>query len=175
MCLTCAIEEVTGLDLSTEEGHDELEKLGRVPWPEATKEMLECAGYITALYGNPAGDTGGPLHVVVDDNNVDDENLAFGRKNIEEWGEYEDDKERMEKCKVLGGWILDLLEPLTPAERSVTIELGCGSLTHFHGKVYMPTVEVPIKETITDAEGNVTGWAWGIHTRTVKGDGTYGE
>lgn len=169
MCLTCAIEEVTGLDLSTEEGHDELEKLVRIPWPRATDEMIECAAYIGALYANPAGGTGGPLHVTTDDNNVEDSNLDFCRKNIEEWTGYDSTPEQDEQVKLLSAWIIDLLYPLTLPERQVAIELGCGSLTQIHGHVYMPTAEFPIRETITDDDGNVTGWQWGFRTRRVEG------
>lgn len=167
MCLSCAIEEVTGLDLQTDEGHDALAALGRIPWPAATDEMIEAAAYIGALHANPAGGTGGPLHITTDDNNVEDSNLAFCRKNIEEWTGYDCTPEQEERVKLLSGWILDLLEPLSLAERQVAIEIGCGSLNHVHGHVYMPATEFPIRERIEDAEGNYIGTQWGFRSRMV--------
>lgn len=168
MCMTCVIEEVTGLDLSTDEGHDALEKLGRIPWPEATDAMLEAAGYIGALYGAPSGGTGGPLHVVTDDFNVEDSNLQFARDWIPKWEAYGDHGDD-ERVRILSGWILDLLDPMSEIERSVAIALGHGDLATVFGRVYMPATEFPIREEIRDDKGNLIGTQWGFRHRTVEG------
>lgn len=174
MCLSCAIEEITGVDLSTDEGHEKLAEIkkengGRIPWPKVTDEMEEAAALIGALYANPAGGTGGPLHITTDDNNVEDSNLAFCRKNIDEWTGYDSTPEQEHRAKVISDWILDLLEPMDLTQRQVAVELGHGSLSAFNGRVYMPSMEIPIREDILDAEGNRVGWQWGFRSRHVSG------
>ena len=170
MCLSCIIEEITGLDLGTQEGHDELEKLGRIPWPKATNEMVECAAYVTALHENPAGGTGGPLHIITDDNNVEDHHLAYCREHLDGWTGYDCTDKQELQVKALSLWILDLLDPMSLAERQVTLGLSdSGGLTQIHGHVYMPATEFPIRETLYDDEGNANGWQWGFTTRVVTG------
>jgi hypothetical protein len=170
MCLSCIIEEITGLDLATQEGHDELEKLGRIPWPTATAEMIECAAYVSALHENPAGGTGGPLHIVTDDNNVEDSHLKFCRDQIEDgsWKGYDCTDKQEIQVKALGLWILDLMDPMSLAERQVALGLACGHITQIHGHVYMPSTEFPIRERIEDDEGNYVGFQWGFKTRKVE-------
>lgn len=169
MCLTCTIEEITGLDLSTDEGHESLEKLGRIPWPEVTDQMEEVLAYIAALYKNPAGGTGGPLHVVVDDYNVDDESLSFCRGQMKEWTPYDCTADDGIRVLMLSGWILDLLEPMSVIERSVTIALAHGNLATIFRKVYMPSTEFPIREDVLDEHGNIIGTQWGFRSRKVRG------
>ena len=166
MCMTCVIEEVTGFDLSTDEGHDALAELGRILWPDASDQMLEAAGYIGALYGAPSGGTGGPLHVVTDDFNVEDDNLVFCRKYIADWEPYGDGEDE-ERVRLLSAWILDLLEPMSEVERSVAIALGHNELAELHGKIYMPSREFAIRENILDEGGNVIGTQWGFRHRRV--------
>jgi hypothetical protein len=169
MCLSCTIEEVTGLDLSTDEGHDALEKLGRIPWPKADDRMLECAAYIAAMYAHPDGATGGPLHIVTDDFNVADDNLAFCRKSLDDgWPPHEDVYPDAEHVVTLAGWILELLDPMDEVGRSVTIALSHGDLAAVHGHIYMPSTEFPIREEIVDDDGNKVGTQWGFRHRTVE-------
>jgi hypothetical protein len=172
MCLSCVIEEVTGFDLQTDEGHEALqvlkEKGGRIEWPKATNEMIECAAYVSALYANPAGGTGGPLHVTVDDYNIDDINLDGCRNGIDNWESYDETPEQELRVKALSRWILDLLYPMSTVERSVTLALAHGSLREVNGHVFMPSTEFPIRETLYDADGNANGWQWGFKTRVVE-------
>ena len=168
MCISCTIEEVTGLDMSTDEGHEEFAKLDRIPWPDASDSMLEAAAYIGALYAAPSGGTGGPLHVVTDDFNVNDHNLFFCRNYIVEWEPYGEGKDE-ERVRLLSAWILDLLEPMSEVERSVSIALGHDQLAVVGGKVYMPSTEFPIREDILDEDGNRVGTQWGFRHRRVEG------
>jgi hypothetical protein len=168
MCLSCIIEQITGFDLSTDEGHDALSRLRRIPWPTATDEMIECAAYVRALYENPAGDTGGPLHIVTDDNNVEDSHLSFCRELIGEWTGYDCWPEQEHRAKVISGWILDLMEPMDVIQRQVTLGLGHGDLAEHHGHVFMPSTEFPIREDVLDDDGNRIGWQWGFRTRRVE-------
>lgn len=171
MCLGCVIEEITGFDLQTDEGHDALAAMKargeRIPWPAVTDEMKEAAALIGALYANPAGSTGGPLHITTDDNNVEDGNLEFCRKDIETWAGWDCTPEQEDRVKVISGWILDLLWPMDTKARAVTIELGHGNLSEFNGRVYRPSTEFPIREEVRDAEGNYLGTQWGFRSRTV--------
>lgn len=172
MCLSCVIEEVAGFDLQTEEGHEALqalrEKGGRIEWPLATEAMLECAAYVNALYGNPAGGTGGPLHIVTDDYNVEDTHLAYCRENLDDWAGFDATPEVELRARALSRWILDLLDPMSTRERSVTMALAHGSLREVHGVVYMPSTEFPIRETLYDDQGNANGWQWGFKTKEVE-------
>lgn len=155
-----------GLDLSTDEGHDALESLGRIPWPDVTDAMREAAALIAALYAGEAI-TGGPLHIVTDDDNVSDGNLAFCRDNIANFPHPEDYRD-WPKVAALSGWILDLLEPLDTKQRAVAISLGHGRLAEIHGKVYMPSTEFPIHEEVRDDDGNIVGFQWGFRHRKVE-------
>lgn len=167
MCLACTIEEVTGFDLSTDEGHEALEKLGRIPWPEVTEEMREAAALIGALYANPAGGTGGPLHIVTDDDNVEDSNLEFCSKDLSEWKGWDCTPEQEERVKVVSGMILDLMWPLDTKQRAVTVSLGLGSLMEANGRVYMPKTEFPIREVVLDNGQRI--FQWGFRSRSVHG------
>lgn len=46
-------------------------------WPEPTPVMVECAELVHRLYQLPGCGVGGPLHIVTDDENIDDDHLAF--------------------------------------------------------------------------------------------------
>lgn len=169
MCLSCTIEEVTGVDLSTEEGHDAVDALGRIPWPNATPAMLECGAYVAALYAHPDGGTGGPLHVVVDDDNVEDSNLEYCRGNIDGWVAYDTESapETVERVRALSRWILDLMGPMCTKERAVTLALSRGSLQAMRdGTVWMPATEFPVREDVFDDDGKVVGFQWGFKRRT---------
>lgn len=168
MCLTCTIEEVTGLDLSTDEGHEAIAKLDRIPWPAVTDEMREAAALIGALYANPAGGTGGPLHIVTDDDNVEDSNLEYCSKGLNEWKGWDCTPEQEERVKVISGMILDLLWPLDTKQRAVTVSLGYGFLSEIDGRVYMPNTEFPIREEI-ELENGQRIFQWGFRSRSVHG------
>lgn len=173
MCLSCTIEQVTGIDLSGDEGHDALARYreehgGRIPWPDATDRMFEAAQYIASLYANPAGGTGGPVHIVTDDFNVTDGNLKYCRDNLERWTSYNCEEADEERCKALSLWILDLLQPMTEAERSVTMALGHGELSIVGGKIFMPSTEFPVREDVCDDTGKIVGWRWGFRSRVVE-------
>lgn len=166
MCIQCAIELVTGLDLATDEGHEQLARLGRIPWPDVTDGMRECAALISALYAGEAG-TGGPLHVVTDDDNVEDSSLAFARTQITNPSHPENYKD-WDKVATISRWILDLMDEMYPVQRIVTNALAHGSLAEIHGKVYMPRTEFPIRETVYDDDGNAVGTRWGFRSRMVE-------
>lgn len=134
MCLTCTLEEVTGLDLTTEEGQEAYRALTHIPWPLVTPMMVEAAAYIAALYAHPAGGTGGPLHVTTDDHNVEDSSLEFCRGHLKVWTPHDDDLD-MERVLALSEWILDLLDPMTLAERQVSISIAHGDLKHQRGRI----------------------------------------
>jgi hypothetical protein len=166
MCLSCTIEEITGLDLSTDEGHDALEKLGRIPWPHVTPVMEEAASYIAALYNTTNGGVGGPVHIVTDDYNVDDDSLLFCRGEIKRWTPYEPEHGDGDRVKALATWILDLLEPMSVVERSVTVALAHDDIRVLNGRVFMPATEFPIRENVFDDDGNIVGFQWGFRNRT---------
>lgn len=86
----------------------------RPEWPEITPLMLETSRLIEQLYELPNCSVGGPLHILTDDQNVDDDNLAFcwgavfdelGPRSRGWWreGQTPDDAERMVRtcCAIL--------------------------------------------------------------------------
>lgn len=176
MCLSCTITELTGVDLSLGEGHEALAEIkkangGRIPWPPVTKEMRQAAKLIAALHEMPAGGVGGPIHIVTDDTNVEDDHLSYCRGYIDEWWGHKDYSEyEAGKVVTICGWILDLLEPMDTKQRSVTVSLANGYIDEIHGRVYMPATEFPIREDTLDAEGNRVGWQWGFRSRRVDSD-----
>lgn len=170
MCLSCTIEEVTGFDLSTDEGHDAMDAMKargeRIPWPEVTRKMRECSYLISALYEAEEYFTGGPLHILTDDHNVEDSHLSFCREQISAFvrpDEYED----YAKVAKLSSWILDLMEPMSTKERAVTVSLAFNYLAEIDGKVFMPRTEFPIREEF-ELENGQRVLQWGFRQRTVE-------
>jgi hypothetical protein len=77
MCYGCAVEIVCDIDLSEDDPPV------KIPWPTITEEMRLCAILVENLYELPHGGTGGPLHIAVDDYNIDAMSLAFCRNEVE--------------------------------------------------------------------------------------------
>lgn len=82
-----------------------------------TRTIRAC---IEELYGLPECSTGGPLHIIVDDENVEDHHLDFCRQALEEgrhWSMDDADPVAVEAIKLVGKEILDRLSPLVPRDR----------------------------------------------------------
>ena len=81
-------------------------------------DMVALARRIRDFYDMDGMSTGGPLHIVTDDNNVEDSHLAFCREAVEKpdgwWRRECDDVDAMTAQATA---ILDGLAPLTLAQR----------------------------------------------------------
>jgi hypothetical protein len=89
---------------------------GATEWPEMTDAMWELAGLCWDWYRLPDFGTGGPLHIVLDDTNVEDGSINWCIEHADEYGGSASTEELMRK-------ITDGLLALTEAERAVvTIE-----------------------------------------------------
>lgn len=94
-----------------------LEEYDAVSALPPTEEMFAVADLIRALYRQPDGAAGGPLHVVVDDYNLLAEFLGPYA--------YEDVPRRTLELSIA---ICDGLRPMTLAERAATVGLAHGDL-----------------------------------------------
>lgn len=95
MCLTC-VEKYGGTDV------------------EVTDDMRRVSRLVNDLYSLEGCVTGGPLHIVVDDYNLEAQDLEWCRKHL-------DGRDYEEHVKVLCHTILDALTPLTLAQRARAI------------------------------------------------------
>lgn len=116
MCLGCVAEEY---DAPPE------------VWPElrAHPGVIAAAEAIRALYTLPDCDTGGPLHVIVEDTNVDDDHLDWRNgwhkwdAENQRWGSEIDvwwDDALAARCDA----IVELLRPLTLPQRAMATVMG---------------------------------------------------
>ena len=80
--------------------------------PENWEEVLKS---IQAIYAHHMGRTGGHLHIVLDDFNVEDEHVRFCREDEESKDFFPDDLWELSRA------CLDLLEPLTADQRGAVI------------------------------------------------------
>lgn len=124
MCFYCAVEYVTGIDTSVDEVPDVIN------WPPFTPEMREAAQLVADLYELPKGCTGGPLHIFTDDYNADDSNLATCRRQATP-DECPDDwyGEAWPAIRAISLRILDLMEPMTPAQRVTALVVAHGEVS----------------------------------------------
>lgn len=116
MCIDCAIHTIIDSD--------------DLRWPELTGLMVETARLIDEFYGWYL--TGGPLHIVTDDSNIDDSNLAYCWGAVFEDGWWRDDAtpEEIEADRGVAAAILWGLGAMTEVERAVTVvldEIGVAS------------------------------------------------
>lgn len=97
-----------------------------------TPEMIEIAGLIEQFYLLPGCSVGGPLHITVEDGNIEDGNLAFCRQALVRFnaGSYHEQYRTIER-DALGIQILDRLGALSRLERAVTCAMH-------HGDRYVP-------------------------------------
>lgn len=86
---------------------------------------------IAALYQQEDAGTGGPLHVIVDDTNVDDETLDAHRDaSVSRWAtEY-----YLPETLALSAKILDALKPLPVHIRALVCECGSGEGYRLQGE-----------------------------------------
>ena len=85
---------------------------------DITPEMHTVANMITLFYRLPQCSTGGPLHIVVDDFNIDDACIDFCEKSLaESYGHWAWSK----SAEALGRRIIDGLRPLTLAQRAAVL------------------------------------------------------
>jgi len=90
-------------------------------WHEAPSEhQLEAARLINWLYGQEWGRVGGPLHILTDDGNIDDDHLGFCFKEIDNH-EYPTVSPKTEEDKEKCRRILELMRPMTREGRAQTI------------------------------------------------------
>lgn len=88
-----------------------------------TDDMREVAILVDAIYSTPWGTTGGPLHIYLDDFNLDDhwfveERPADIAESIQRrWDDQTVDADLVWRC-----W--DLLRTLTEPERAVAVAMG---------------------------------------------------
>ena len=82
MCRGCILDVM--LERDEEEGiqYVDDEHWASIKWPELTPTMLRCAVLILDLYEFEGCVVGGPLHIVVDDFNIEDSNLDFCEERL---------------------------------------------------------------------------------------------
>ena len=119
MCYYCAVEYVTGIDTSKEDVPEHID------WPPITDEMRKAALLIRDLYELPEGGTGGPLHVVVDDYNVEDDSIDFYGRCVRGENTDCDDAsyygEAWPALQDVSQQIIGLFRQMTVAERATTL------------------------------------------------------
>lgn len=138
----------------------DMEEAG-VTYVAITDEMQSLARLIEEFYQLPKCSTGGPLHITTDDNNVDDSNLEFCRKQIDKdendpWygDETAEDKRRR---RALGTEILDRLAALSIVERAVVCAMHHGDRWAWPGTV--PDFSHPERAVLNpDYSFTETGW-----------------
>lgn len=89
---------------------------------EPTAEQIAAAGIIAWVYEQNWGIVGGPLHVIADDHNLDDEYFEDPVLIHEPWQEalYRDVPDRgKERCER----VYALLKPMSPAQRAQVMRL----------------------------------------------------
>lgn len=92
--------------------------LSKEPCKYYRPEMAVLGKYCEELYGLPNCGAGGPLHILLDDNNYDDHSLEFCRKYCEE---HSTGKEYQIAMK-----ILDIYSEMNIIERTVFDWIWCG-------------------------------------------------
>jgi hypothetical protein len=126
MCRTCLDETLADLDVTE---------------VAITTPMTELAALIWDWYQMPGNGAGGPLHIIVDDNNIHDNHLESCRLALTESGVHIEQ----------GNTILDQFAALTLAERAVTVELAH---QHDHDR---PTIFPAFFRPQTESETGPTG------------------
>jgi hypothetical protein len=121
--------------------------VGDDDWPEVTDWMLDIADQIRLFYARDGCSVGGPLHVYLDDFNVED-HWFYGHTNadlaeiIAEHPTYKQFRQPAENFDTAGPEIGDhargimfALSSLTESERSVTVAIAHNMLPHQIGAV----------------------------------------
>ena len=124
MCLNCAVEYVLDIECWDEEEHP----WETITWPPFTVAMLRLAALIEPFYSLPSCGTGGPLHVVVDDYNLDAESLTFCRRNLEDPNESGYYASAWPEVHQMALEILDLMDGMSEPERATALAKGDGFL-----------------------------------------------
>lgn len=106
----------------------------REKWPPLVDSMKLVTPANDVLHRMNGCSTGGPLHVIVDDDNCDDHSVQWCRENLDAWmaewwdPKYEGDPPPIaataDEVKAQAIVILDLLDPLTELQRVVALHLG---------------------------------------------------
>lgn len=139
MCLTCTLEEVTGIDSQDLEDGWTSQIVAAIQWPAVTDDMKLLARLRWALYECTSATTGGPMHVFTDDYNVEDTILNGCEEATK--GKHWSDDERPDwpLVREISRRMIELARPMTEAERAVALSLSWGEL-HLDatGKVVRP-------------------------------------
>jgi hypothetical protein len=102
----------------------EIEEVHDGGWPALTGLMVQVARAIQDLYAQEGCETGGPLHVVVDDDNVNDTSLVGCARfcDPDDWAEdrFSDEVYNL-SIAILWG-----LSAMTEIERLVVVEMAHG-------------------------------------------------
>lgn len=119
-----------------------------------TLEMVRIAQLIEDLYQLPDCSTGGPLHIITDDNNITDHNLESCRQWLLDPDDEWHGRSRSPARDELGTQILDGLLVMSEVERSVVCSMH-------HGDRYVPpgstrTFTYPAIVRVTDEYEDVT-------------------
>jgi hypothetical protein len=118
MCLNCVINSVLGID----RWDGENPPFDSIRFPESSPDMIELASLIKPFYELPHCGTGGPLHISLDDFNLDDDCLAFCRASLDNEDAYWSDNIAVIKKPALR--ILDLCIGMSEAERATAVARG---------------------------------------------------
>ena len=62
------------------------------------------------LYEQPGCECGGPMHIVLDDGNVSDDNIMYCIESAFTYENYKDNKLVKKLCSIIGGYLLGLPE-----------------------------------------------------------------
>lgn len=123
MCADCIARMVLGIGYQDE--YEMADARAAVAAFPVTSEMLECRQLVARLYDLPNCSTGGPLHIATDDYNLEDDNLDYCARDIEEqWSVTESPPERRAEIVQVVEQILALLRPMTLAQRALSMTRG---------------------------------------------------
>jgi hypothetical protein len=91
-----------------------------------TDAIRQCAALIKRLYAMPSGCAGGNCHIVTDDWNLEDHSIKFCSGQVDAGGWV--DRTDPEQLKI-ERQILDLMAPMSEAERASALGLEAGYFT----------------------------------------------
>lgn len=120
MCWGCVVKYVLDLGEDDQAADEQIE--GMV-LPPQTPEMLRLGALVEEFYALPECSVGGPLHVVTDDYNVEDDSIAFCERSLDDhWSiERQATDEGREVVRAKAREIIALMRPMTLAERAVAL------------------------------------------------------
>jgi len=124
MCRQCVAHYMIG------HGHNtaiDAEAWAAIEWPEQTVEMAALAHHLSNLYLFTNCAMGGPLHIVVEDYNVEDVHIDYCERTLDDhWsvvGAPPDEQAAIVECSRV---VIDLLRQMDEKQRVVALGRAAG-------------------------------------------------